>query len=369
MDQETPSVSSAAPASKQSLYSDVVENWKTGHRLKAALLFLIVSVLFPYSLLRVLLVEKFFWGILFGGIVVTAIVAAGQSWSIGFYPAWKIYKYWWIAAPVYGPAVGFVLGLEVGLIHGIEWLFRRFGKAKYAKISMGAFLALGIAVGILFGGYYTARQDNPMLTSQSANLDALNKAVGDQNRVLGNLSDSAKTLLGQLNATETELENAKKQLSTTLANFDSQRWPCIGRAKGNRCAPAADCPSNRGDGKDLRRSTSANATRSATCQLAGLNLGLYSWFWVEPIGNDRLQRVQEVESYLVSDPGRSFWAGVRTDSGFTIIPLFTLWLFRSSLVTIRIMKPQEQRDLFPGALEMMILQTLKRKPLHGYALA
>gem|GEM_PF-97347 len=53
----------------------------------------------------------------------------------------------------------------------------------------------------------------------------------------------------------------------------------------------------------------------------------------------------------------------------TIIPLFTLWLFRSSLVTIRVMKPQEQRDLFPGALEMMILQTLKRKPLHGYALA
>ena len=30
---------------------------------------------------------------------------------------------------------------------------------------------------------------------------------------------------------------------------------------------------------------------------------------------------------------------------------------------------QDQRDLFPGALEMMILQTLKLKPLHGYALA
>ena len=29
----------------------------------------------------------------------------------------------------------------------------------------------------------------------------------------------------------------------------------------------------------------------------------------------------------------------------------------------------EQRDLFPGALELMILQTLKYKPLHGYALA
>ncbi|HEY2548698.1 MAG TPA: PadR family transcriptional regulator [Candidatus Acidoferrum sp.] len=31
-------------------------------------------------------------------------------------------------------------------------------------------------------------------------------------------------------------------------------------------------------------------------------------------------------------------------------------------------KKTEQRDLFPGALEMMILRTLKRQPLHGYAL-
>lgn len=34
-----------------------------------------------------------------------------------------------------------------------------------------------------------------------------------------------------------------------------------------------------------------------------------------------------------------------------------------------LMKTPEQRDLFPGALEMMILRTLKRQPLHGYALA
>ncbi len=29
----------------------------------------------------------------------------------------------------------------------------------------------------------------------------------------------------------------------------------------------------------------------------------------------------------------------------------------------------EERDLFPGALEMMILRTLQRQPQHGYALA
>src|SRR6266436_2891230 len=28
----------------------------------------------------------------------------------------------------------------------------------------------------------------------------------------------------------------------------------------------------------------------------------------------------------------------------------------------------EQRDLFPGALEMMVLQSLRRQPMHGYAL-
>jgi PadR family transcriptional regulator, regulatory protein PadR len=33
------------------------------------------------------------------------------------------------------------------------------------------------------------------------------------------------------------------------------------------------------------------------------------------------------------------------------------------------MRKPEQRDLFPGALEMITLRTLKRQPLHGYALA
>jgi PadR family transcriptional regulator PadR len=32
-------------------------------------------------------------------------------------------------------------------------------------------------------------------------------------------------------------------------------------------------------------------------------------------------------------------------------------------------KNPENRDLFPGALEMMILQSLRLKPMHGYALA
>ena len=33
------------------------------------------------------------------------------------------------------------------------------------------------------------------------------------------------------------------------------------------------------------------------------------------------------------------------------------------------MVSDDRRDLFPGALEIMILQTLRRAPLHGYAIA
>lgn len=33
------------------------------------------------------------------------------------------------------------------------------------------------------------------------------------------------------------------------------------------------------------------------------------------------------------------------------------------------MERTPNRDLFPGALEMMVLQTLRRGPMHGYALA
>jgi transcriptional regulator len=32
-------------------------------------------------------------------------------------------------------------------------------------------------------------------------------------------------------------------------------------------------------------------------------------------------------------------------------------------------KNSDQRDLFPGALELMVLQSLRLRPMHGYALA
>ena len=45
--------------------------------------------------------------------------------------------------------------------------------------------------------------------------------------------------------------------------------------------------------------------------------------------------------------------------------MFTLGKFKKCLMQN---SENASRDLFPGALEMMILRTLKRQPLHGYAL-
>src|SRR6185436_15661567 len=48
---------------------------------------------------------------------------------------------------------------------------------------------------------------------------------------------------------------------------------------------------------------------------------------------------------------------------------FALGLFQTSLTTAGVqMSRNEPRDLFPGALEMMVLRVLQREPLHGYAL-
>lgn len=80
-----------------------------------------------------------------------------------------------------------------------------------------------IGAGILAGTYEGTRQDNPDLANSPPSVVALSRSVGDQGRVLNELSRTGKTLLGQLTATESELESAKKQLSATLANFDEQR--------------------------------------------------------------------------------------------------------------------------------------------------
>jgi PadR family transcriptional regulator PadR len=44
-------------------------------------------------------------------------------------------------------------------------------------------------------------------------------------------------------------------------------------------------------------------------------------------------------------------------------------MVRNSILEELMTKNPEHRYLFPGALEMMIIQSLRLKPMHGYALA
>lgn len=181
-----------------------------------------ILVVLAFKIARSLLFTKEFGFAILAGILIGAVLAAGQTWSIGFYPAWKLYKIWWFFSPLYGLALLSAGGLLIAVLEGVEWLLKRAGQPRLGKWVSGLLLLSMLVVGIFVAGYFGAREDNPMLSSQPANLDALTKAVGEQKRVVGNLSVSGKALLDQLTATELELANAKRQLSVTLANFDSQ---------------------------------------------------------------------------------------------------------------------------------------------------
>ena len=53
----------------------------------------------------------------------------------------------------------------------------------------------------------------------------------------------------------------------------------------------------------------------------------------------------------------------------SIRPLKTCGLKGKWSLDLLAMKTRDRKDLFPGALELMVLQTLDREPRHGYALA
>ncbi len=161
--------------------------------------------------------------IVLGGIGLMVLLAVGQSVSIGFYAAWKVYKYYWIFSPLFGPVLVAAAVLPILIIKAISSLIsRRFG-SRSAEWFVAAVMTVLLGGGCLVAGFFGAREDNPMLNSRPANMEELSKSLGEQNRVLGKMSESGKVLLDQLNSTESELENTKKQLTATLTNFDVQQ--------------------------------------------------------------------------------------------------------------------------------------------------
>ena len=203
-----PEASTAQSASEKNavanLYESVRSAWEAGPRAFLAIWGRVIfSSLFGYALLF--------------GAGVGLTMAIGEIFAIGWHSAWKTYRIEWILSPLFGPLILFTF---ISSVLAFDFVTGRIKRQKWIII-VGTPVAL--AVVLVFGGYLTAREDNPMLGSQTANLDALTKTAGDQSHVLGEMSESGQKLLSQLNATQGDLDSAKKQLSATLSNFDMQR--------------------------------------------------------------------------------------------------------------------------------------------------
>jgi hypothetical protein len=171
-----------------------------------------------YLLLKSLVSSRFFLISLACGGGLGVLLALGQSYAIGLSAAWKIYGRWWILSPLFGPLLLGLFLLLISIVELVESLHRR-----WMSFMFGSLIVIGLAAVLMFAGYQGAREDNPLLSSQPADLEAISESVGEQSRILGGLSATGVKLLNQLKATESELETAKKQLTVTLANFDAQR--------------------------------------------------------------------------------------------------------------------------------------------------
>jgi hypothetical protein len=170
-------------------------------------------IVFAFLLLRRVILSRILWLSLLCGAGVGLAAALGSIYAIGWHNAWKVYRFWFILSPLLGP-----LAIAFAAIFDHLQTF----STKITNAICG-FLAVLVLAVFMAGGYEGARSDYPLLISQNTSLEELSKAVAEQTRNLGGLSESGTKLVNQLNSTETQLETAKKQLAVTLGAFDAQR--------------------------------------------------------------------------------------------------------------------------------------------------
>jgi hypothetical protein len=209
-----PEISSPNDEQDKNLLSLVADGLRRTWRSRG---FLGITI-YLYSLLKRVVFSRFFLISLACGGGLGVLFALGQSYAIGLSAAWKIYGRWWIASPLLGPLLLCSFLLSILIANVAEGL-----RQRWMSFIFGSLVVMGSGIALVFAGYQGAREENPLLSSQPADLESISKSVGEQSRVLGGLSASGVKLLNQLKATESELETAKKQLTVTLGNFDAQR--------------------------------------------------------------------------------------------------------------------------------------------------
>jgi hypothetical protein len=163
------------------------------------------------------------------------LLAAGQIYALGFRAAWRFYRLWWASAPFVGPLAVIAFLMVPLAVHGIGKVAAVVGRhvlGERLSKSIGNHAPIIVVSAIMFGlipafivwaGYSSALESNPILASKSNDIQGLSKSVSDQTKTLADLSLRGNSLLAQLTQTQRDLEKAKGQLASTLSSFDVQR--------------------------------------------------------------------------------------------------------------------------------------------------
>ena len=161
------------------------------------------------------------------GIVVGALVAAGQIAALGLYPALTTYRFWWLSSPFIGAATPIAFYL-VGLLFFVG--SERVEKAYVATFSeqarkvlgrAGMVLLVALFVGMIVGlpmliGFQEARKSNRVLAdSELSTLPTTRDAIDEQVNAFQEFSASGKALVRSL-------DDMRATLSETLQTAESQ---------------------------------------------------------------------------------------------------------------------------------------------------
>lgn len=97
-----------------------------------------VAILYLVLLVKRGVRSRYFYIALLFGAGVGLMVAIGQSYAIGLHPAWKLYGWWWVISPLYGPAMALTFLLVISVFEEIERQAKTHIHPKFAPWLIGS---------------------------------------------------------------------------------------------------------------------------------------------------------------------------------------------------------------------------------------
>lgn len=167
------------------------------------------------------------------GLLIGALIAAGQIAALGLQAAWTAYGIWWLFAPIAGLVLPIVIFLVCFFIFPggvlIETAYRAVvseparKKISYAVLFVFFGLSLiGALATPIFMGFEEAKRKNPIVASSSLpSLRSVDEAMIKQSEALKSFTNEGKGLLRKLDGVRAELSQSLATAETQLKNSES----------------------------------------------------------------------------------------------------------------------------------------------------